>query len=219
MKTSIGSRLPEARECLDLTIEDMATLTRIPAKIIKQIERDDYSLFPNNVYAKSFIKLYCNSLKIASKKYIHEIEGLLPYHDQKAIYLNGAAANKDFNEIEEEKIEKSSPMSLAVALTLLLVGIPLNVFINADNGSDTSKVDPELYAPAKFALENASDEESFAGIKDLENKQEAPQDSSKSTDQSPKNKGETKKTESAPKAIPVEKKETPRQPVASSSFE
>ena len=219
MKTSIGSRLTEARECLDLTIEDMATLTRIPSKTIKQMEDDDYSLFPNNVYAKSFIKLYCNCLKIDSKKYIHEIEDLLPPHDQKAIYLNGAAANKDFDRIEDEKIETSSPMSLAVALTLLLIGVPLIVFINADNGLGTKKVDPELYAPAKFASKNASDEESFAGIKNLENKQQAPQDSSKSTDSSPKNKEETKKTESAPKAIPVEKNATTRQPVASSSFE
>ncbi len=219
MQTSIGSRLTEARKRLDLTIEDMATLTRIPAKTIEQIEHDDYSLFPNNVYAKSFIKLYCNSLKIDSKNYIHEIEDLLPPHDQKAIYLNGAAANKDFNELEEEKIETSSPMSLAAALTLLLIGIPLIVFINADNSLDTDKVDPELYAPAKFASENPSDEESFAGIKNLKNKEQAPQDSSKSTGDSPKNKEETKKKEPAPRAIPVEKNGTTRQPVASSSFE
>jgi len=219
MQTSIGSRLTEARKRLDLTIEDMATLTRIPAKTIEQIEHDDYSLFPNNVYAKSFIKLYCNSLKIDSKKYIHEIEDLLPPHDQKAIYLNGVAANKDFDALEEEKIETSSPMSLAAALTLLLIGIPLIVFINADNGLGTDKIDPELYAPAKFASEKASDEESFAGIKNLENKEQAPQDSSKSTDTSPKNKEETKKKEPAPRAIPVEKNGTTRQPVASSSFE
>jgi cytoskeletal protein RodZ len=219
MKTSIGSRLTEARECLDLTIEDMTTLTRIPAKTIKQMEHNDYSLFPNNVYAKSFIKLYCNCLKIDSKKYIHEIEDLLPPHDQKAIYLNGAAANKDFDRLEEEKIETSSPMSLAAALTLLLIGIPLIVFINVDNDQGTNKINPELYAPAKVASKKASDEESFAGIKNLENKQRAPQDSSKSTDSSSKNKEETKKTKSAPKAIPIEKNETIRQPVASSFFE
>ena len=130
MKTSIGSRLTEARERLDLTIEDMATLTRIPAKRIQQIENNDYSLFPNNVYAESFIKLYCNSLKIDFKECFHEIKDLLPPNDQKAVYLNGAAANKDFYDIEEKKIEASSPMSLAVAITLLLIGIPLIVFIN-----------------------------------------------------------------------------------------
>jgi hypothetical protein len=143
----------------------------------------------------------------------------LPPHDQKAIYLNGAAANKDFDRLEEEKIETSSPMSLAAALTLLLIGIPLIVFINVDNDQGTNKINPELYAPAKVASKKASDEESFAGIKNLENKQRAPQDSSKSTDSSSKNKEETKKTKSAPKAIPIEKNETIRQPVASSFFE
>ncbi|MEE2808005.1 MAG: helix-turn-helix domain-containing protein [Verrucomicrobiota bacterium] len=219
MEPSIGSRLTEARDLLDLTIEDMATLTRIPAKIIKQIENDDYSLFPNNVYAKSFIKLYCNCLKIDFKKHLHEIEDLLPSKDQKAIYLNGVAANKDFYELDEEKTERSSPMSLAVAITLLLIGIPLIVFVNSDKGQRASMVNPELYAPAKFGSGTGSGEESFAEIINPENKQRVPQDSSEPTDSPQKNKEETKNTKSAPKAIPVEKNSTTRQPVASSSFE
>ena len=219
MKTRIGRKLTEARECLDLTIEDMAILTRIPAKTIIQMENDDYSLFPNNVYAKSFIKLYCKCLKINSTKYIHEIEDLLPSHDQKAIYLDGAAASNDFRRLEEEKIETSSPMSLAAAMTLLLMGIPFIILINGNKSQNTNKVNPELYAPAKIDSITDPEEESFAGIKSLKNKQGASQDSLKSTGPSQKNKDEIKETKSAPKAIPVEKNATTRQPIVSSSFE
>ncbi|MED5472085.1 MAG: helix-turn-helix domain-containing protein [Verrucomicrobiota bacterium] len=219
MKTSIGSRLTEARERLDLTIEDMATLTRIPAKRIQQIENNDYSLFPNNVYAESFIKLYCNSLKIDFKECFHEIKDLLPPNDQKAVYLNGAAANKDFYDIEEKKIEASSPMSLAVAITLLLIGIPLIVFINSDRGQSAKMVNPELYAPAKFDSGTGPEEESFAETLNTESEQRLPPNSSESSDSLQKNERETKNQKPAPKAIPVEKNPSTRQPVASSSFE
>lgn len=219
MKTSIGSRLTEARERLDLSIEDMATLTRIPAKRIQQIENNDYSLFPNNVYAKSFIKLYCNALKIDFNEYIHEIEDLLPPNDQKAIYLNGVASSKDFYDIEEKKIETSSPMSLAVAITLLLIGIPLIVFMNSDKGQRAGMINPELYAPAKFNSGAGSEEESFAEMLNRESEQRVPKNSLKPTDSPQENKEGTKNPKSAPKAIPVEKNPPTRQPVASSSFE
>ena len=143
----------------------------------------------------------------------------MPSHDQKAIYLDGAAASNDFRRLEEEKIETSSPMSLAAAMTLLLMGIPFIILINGNKSQNTNKVNPELYAPAKIDSITDPEEESFVGIKSLKNKQGTSQDSLKSTDPSQKNKDEIQETKSAPKAIPVEKNAVTRQPVASSSFE
>ena len=77
MENTIGIKLSEARECLELSIEEMSIITRIPAEAIENLETNSFEKFPNSVYAESFLKLYCKFLKIDSKIFINELRGSL----------------------------------------------------------------------------------------------------------------------------------------------
>ena len=64
MDNTIGKKLSEARECLELSIEEMSIVTRIPSEAIENLETSNFSDFPNSIYAESFLKLYCKHLQI-----------------------------------------------------------------------------------------------------------------------------------------------------------
>jgi len=53
---SLGSDLRDAREAGKISLETVSQRTKIPVKYIEAIERDDYSVFPSQTYARGFIR-------------------------------------------------------------------------------------------------------------------------------------------------------------------
>ena len=161
MENTIGIKLSEARECLELSIEEMSIITRIPAEAIENLETNSFENFPNSIYAESFLKLYCKFLKIDSKILINELRGSLSSNSYRATYLEGAAVSVEFKNFEEEKSKSASPVSLAVAITILMIGVPSIIFLNKYKPAESSDISPELYTP----LEN--NKESIESIAEL----------------------------------------------------
>ena len=61
---TIGQQLQQARLALDLSVEDVAFRTRIPADRVRDMEHDDLSHFANLTYARAFLKLYSKFLGV-----------------------------------------------------------------------------------------------------------------------------------------------------------
>ena len=74
MDNTIGRKLSEARKSLELSIEEMSIITRIPSEAIENLETSNFSSFPNSIYAESFLKLYCKHLQIDPKMFINEMK-------------------------------------------------------------------------------------------------------------------------------------------------
>lgn len=55
---SVGDRLREAREAAGLTLEDIATSTRIPTRHLESLEASDFSRLPAPTYTVGFAKNY-----------------------------------------------------------------------------------------------------------------------------------------------------------------
>jgi hypothetical protein len=60
----IGKTLLTTREERQLTVEDATRQTCIPAKIIRAVESDDYSIFSSATYARSYLSQYSRLLEI-----------------------------------------------------------------------------------------------------------------------------------------------------------
>ena len=215
MENTIGIKLSEARECLELSIEEMSIITRIPAEAIENLETNSFEKFPNSVYAESFLKLYCKFLKIDSKIFINELRGSLNSNKYSATYLEGAAVSVEFKNFEEEKSKSASPVSLAVAITILMIGVPSIIFLNKYKPVKNSDVSAELYTPLKSSKESV---ESIADLKvpDSNSIDENKENSSDRLLQ--ENTEESNDIEPAPKAIPIEKDPIKEQPVAFSTL-
>jgi cytoskeletal protein RodZ len=215
MENTIGTKLSEARECLELSIEDMSIITRIPSEAIENLETNRFEDFPNSIYAESFLKLYCKFLKIDSKILINELRSSLSNNDYRATYLEGAAVSIEFKNFEEEKSKTASPITLAVAITILMIGIPSIIFLNKYKPTPISDINPELYTPIESSKENI---ESIADRKvpDINLRDENTDNSSDGLLQDRTE--ESNEIEPAPKAIPIEKDPIEKQPVAFSTL-
>ncbi len=58
LPVSVGERLREAREAAGLTLEDIATSTRIPTRHLESLETGDFSRLPAPTYTVGFAKNY-----------------------------------------------------------------------------------------------------------------------------------------------------------------
>ncbi|HEX2751179.1 MAG TPA: helix-turn-helix domain-containing protein [Verrucomicrobiales bacterium] len=69
---SIGQQLSFARKARDLTAEDVAFHTRIPAARVRDMENDDLSRFANLTYARGFLKIYSRFLEVDISDYLSQ---------------------------------------------------------------------------------------------------------------------------------------------------
>lgn len=73
MAYTLGKQMAQERAKQNLSVEDVAHRTRIPGSIVKYLENDDYSHFPNLVYAKSFLKMYSKYLDVDASEFLAEL--------------------------------------------------------------------------------------------------------------------------------------------------
>jgi cytoskeletal protein RodZ len=62
--TTVGTKLTQVREQRELSVEDLAVKTHIPARLLQAIERGDMSQLPEPVYIQSFIRQYANAMGV-----------------------------------------------------------------------------------------------------------------------------------------------------------
>ena len=59
---SIGDRLRQAREAKGLSLEDVASRTRIPIRHLQHIEREEWDALPAITYCVGFVRSYANNV-------------------------------------------------------------------------------------------------------------------------------------------------------------
>lgn len=69
MDRSVGTALRDTRLQKNLTVEEVARLTKIRPDRITDLENDDYTRFPNLAYARSFLVLYAKFLGVDISKF------------------------------------------------------------------------------------------------------------------------------------------------------
>jgi cytoskeleton protein RodZ len=59
---SVGERLRQAREAKGMSLEDLASQTRIPIRHLQHIEREEWDALPAVTYCVGFVRAYANSV-------------------------------------------------------------------------------------------------------------------------------------------------------------
>lgn len=69
-----GKILKEAREKKDISLREAGQATKIGINFLKALENDEYDVFPNMVYLKSFLKNYAYFLDLDGEKMAREFK-------------------------------------------------------------------------------------------------------------------------------------------------
>ena len=75
MSEALGDRLREAREARGMTVEQLATVTKLNPQFIEALEKGRWDLLPGQVYLKPFVKSCAEALDLNLKELYNLIDG------------------------------------------------------------------------------------------------------------------------------------------------
>ena len=66
----LGSYLTRAREAKGMTVEQLATVTKLTVKTITLIESGDWKAFPVEAYLRGYLNSICEKLGLESRRIV-----------------------------------------------------------------------------------------------------------------------------------------------------
>jgi cytoskeletal protein RodZ len=128
MVESVGRKLQRARLAKKLEIEDVADMTKIRPERIADLEADEYGLFPNLTYAKSFLAKYAKFLGVNIQNELDNFRIDRTISVGEYQYLSPPPP-KPKHSFEPPRTTprgfRVPPVVVAILLVIMLVGVPL----------------------------------------------------------------------------------------------
>lgn len=129
----LGDILRERRESLNLTIEEVAVITKLKKTTILALEKGNYKELQEPVYIRGFLKIYASTLGLDYKE-------LSPLLDKEL-----RAAGKDF---EEEESPRKKSWLFFVGIAVIIVALVFYYIFNWLPRGGTLKDKTEITKPA-----------------------------------------------------------------------
>ncbi len=180
----IGTLLRSKRREKGLSLQDVEQATKIRARYLDGLEREDYSALPDAVYVHGFLKTYANFLGLDGERLSRELRehrsprrGRQPEHEEvgpeSSEFEQPLVAPGGLGGAERRRI--SGTIVLTVALAVLVLAVVTSVLYFIGRGSQEVAVSPtedaavepdpkpSLEKPTKEPATNPTEETTVAG--------------------------------------------------------
>jgi cytoskeleton protein RodZ len=127
-EAEIGRLLEDKRKELSLTLEEVEQATKIRKRYLTALERDDYAILPDAVYARGFLKTYANYLGLDGEALSRQLKSSTKTRREHGINYN-PSPQSDFERplitpsglggVKKRKVYTSAIMTLLVAVLAL----------------------------------------------------------------------------------------------------
>ena len=164
----IGRLLEHKRKEQGLSLEEVEQATKIRKRYLTGLERDDYAVLPDAVYARGFLKTYANYLGLDGEAFAQELKSTRKPRRERGIDYN-TRPETDFEQplmsprglsgTRKRKVSTSAIVTLLVALLALAAVIGALYFVG--RGVQASKEDTPA-APPRQEQQNVADRERAA---------------------------------------------------------
>ncbi len=129
MPESLGMKLRSAREAKGMTVDELATATKINASFINAIENGRWDLLPGRVYLKTFTKLCAEVLGLDVTELYAMIDGLSGEKPKPAEPIKQVKPQEVFKD-EPPQVKKRADYKLPIVAISVLIIIALGtIFI------------------------------------------------------------------------------------------
>ncbi len=147
---SVGEFFRQVRETKGLTVDEVASKTRIRTDFVKALEEGNFAKLPDQVFARGFVRSYARSLGLDEEDAIHRfVQSAGAFYDKQ-----GERERLRQRQVEEERRRKANRKAVGIAIT---VAIATLVFLLSREQSSTlmrrtgSDVQPPTKKSAPFA--------------------------------------------------------------------
>jgi cytoskeletal protein RodZ len=134
----IGRLLEQKRKERGLSLEEVEQATKIRKRYLKGLEREDYAILPDAVYARGFLKTYANFLGLDGQALSQQLKNNTKTHRERGIDHNPSPEG-DFEEplvsssglrgVQKRTISTSAMVTLIVAVLALTAVIGTLYFV------------------------------------------------------------------------------------------
>ena len=151
--STVAEQLRASREARNLTIEQVADMTKIRSDHIRAIDSGNYDVFSAPVYIKGFVRTYATLLKLDVPRIMATLEEELgqtkkfreppPLSEQRSNAL-------DFITLQLSKLNRrKASMILGVAAGLLILIVAGIAWLHRGTEDPLANLAPGTYQPAK----------------------------------------------------------------------
>ncbi|THE09091.1 helix-turn-helix domain-containing protein [Bacillus timonensis] len=124
--TELGTRLKEAREQKDLSLDDLQQITKIQKRYLVGIEEGNYSVMPGKFYVRAFIKQYAEAVGLNPEELFEEFKSEIPgtYNDDIPEQISRVQSRKQISSTSSKVIDKVP----IIILALFLLGGAMTIY-------------------------------------------------------------------------------------------
>src|SRR6188508_2548269 len=119
---SIGDFFKQVRETKGLTVEEVASKTRIRTDFVKALEEGNFAKLPDQVFARGFVRSYARSLGLDEEDAIHRfIQSAGAFYEKQ-----DERERLKVRQAEEERKRQANRKAVAIGIAILTLVILLS---------------------------------------------------------------------------------------------
>lgn len=184
--TELGTRLKEARETKNLSLDDLQQITKIQKRYLIGIEEGNYSVMPGKFYVRAFIKQYAEAVGLDPETIFEEYKSEIPgtYNEELPEQISRVRSRRQISTAGSKVIDKI-PMILLVVFVL---GSLMTIYWFVSNREVAEEPDTQLEnektqyeesdepppTPKDTEEEPAEEDDAVEGVTDEEPVEETP---------------------------------------------
>lgn len=140
--TELGSRLKEARERKDLSLDDLQQITKIQKRYLVGIEEGNYSVMPGKFYVRAFIKQYAEAVGLNPEEIFEEFKSEIPgtYNDEIPEQISRVQSRRQISATGSKIVDKVP----VIILVLFLLGGAMTIYWFVSNKDVAEEPDTQL---------------------------------------------------------------------------
>jgi cytoskeleton protein RodZ len=147
---SIGEFFRQVRETKGLTVDEVASKTRIRSDFVKALEDGNFAKLPDQVFARGFVRSYARSLGLDEEDAIHRfIQSAGAFYEKQ-----DERERLRVRQAEEERKRQANRKAVAVAIGIAV--LTLIFLLSREQSSVLRRSSPDL-APVKRSAPPAKD--------------------------------------------------------------
>jgi cytoskeleton protein RodZ len=119
-----GAKLREARERKGISVREIANATKISARALEALERNDISRLPGGIFSRSFVRAYAVQAGLDADETVNDFVRQFP-HDS---VIAGHAASSRIDDTDDESNRRTARVVLRLAGITVPVAIAILYF-------------------------------------------------------------------------------------------
>jgi transcriptional regulator with XRE-family HTH domain len=145
-----GSKLREARERKGISVREIANATKISARALEALERNDISHLPGGIFSRSFVRAYAVQAGLDPDETVNDFVRQFP-HDS---VIAGHAASSRIDDTDDESNRRTA--RVVVRLVGITVPVAIAVLYFGMTNRRTSSVEAERLSVSSVRTEQTA---------------------------------------------------------------